>query len=190
MKLTSIILSFMATFCVVGKFAEDRKKPDRRPGPDGGPPDRPSREELLKKFDKDGDGKLGKEEQAALRAEFAKNRGQGGRPPKGGDRKPPAQLLEKFDKDGDGELSEEERGAMREEFAKRRAEAMKKFDKDGDGKLNEEERAALRKEMGQRGRPGGKPGARPDGGGRPDKPGARPPREGGRPGGKPAPKEG
>ncbi len=187
MKLTSIILSLLATFCVVGIFAEDRKKPDRRPGPDGGPPDRPSREEMLKKFDKDGDGKLNKEEQAALREEFAKNRGQGG--PGQGQRKLPPELLKKFDKDGDGELNEEEKGAMREEFTKRRAEVMKKFDKDGDGKLNEEERAAARKEMGQRPRPGGKPGARPDGGGRPDKPGARPD-GGGRPGGKPAPKEG
>jgi Ca2+-binding EF-hand superfamily protein len=175
MKLTSIILSLLSTFCVVGIFAEDREKPGRRPGPDGAPPDRPSREELLKKFDQDGDGKLNKEEQAALREEFAKTRGQGGTDR--GPRRLPPQILKKFDKDGDGELSEEERGAMREEFAKRRAEVMKKFDKDGDGKLNEKERAAARKEMGQLLRPDGKPGARP-------------PREGRRPGGKPAPKEG
>ena len=196
MKLNSLILTIFAVFCVSSSFAQNRDKPNRPKGPQVAPaPDRPSREEMLKKFDKDGDGKLNKAEQAALREGLAKLRGQGGRGPGRGDRKPPVQILEKFDKDGDGELNEEERGAMREEFAKRRAEAMKKFDKDGDGKLNEEERAALRKAMSQRprpgGRPDGKPGARPDGGGRPDgKKGGRPPREGGRPGGKPAPKDG
>ena len=178
MKLFSLILTTLAILGLANAFAAEREKPGRRPGgPQVAPaPDRPSRADLLKKFDKDGDGKLNKEEQAALREEFSKNRDQGGRPSRGGgDRKPPPQILEKFDKDGDGKLSKEEQGAMREEFAKRRAEAMKKFDKDGDGKLNEEERAALRKEMGQRQRPGGKPGARPDGGGpRGDKPGARP----------------
>ena len=95
MKLTSLILSSLATFCVVNSFAADREKPGRRPGQEGGPPpNRPSREEMLKKFDKDGDGKLNKEEQAALREEFSKNRGQGGRPPSKGNRKPPPQILD------------------------------------------------------------------------------------------------
>ena len=40
-------------------------KPEREGGKRGGPPEgRPSREEVMKKFDKDGDGKLSEEEKA------------------------------------------------------------------------------------------------------------------------------
>ncbi len=49
---------------------------------------------MLKKFDKDGDGKLSTEERKAL----MKSR--------------KAEMLKKFDKDGDGKLSAEERKAM------------------------------------------------------------------------------
>ena len=42
-------------------------KPEREGGKKGGPPEgRPSREEVMKKFDKDGDGKLSEEEKAEL----------------------------------------------------------------------------------------------------------------------------
>ena len=59
------------------------------------------REEILKKFDKDGDGKLSQEERQAMRE----------------DRKAEiearhADMIKKFDKDGDGKLSDEERAAM------------------------------------------------------------------------------
>ncbi len=88
MKLFSLILPCLAVLGLIGSFADDREKPSRRPAPDGGPPpDRPSRAEIIKKFDKDGDGTLNDEERSAIREEFAKRRGQAGSG--GGNRKPP-----------------------------------------------------------------------------------------------------
>jgi hypothetical protein len=94
-----------------------------------GKPDKPHRKgpppEMLKKFDKDGDGTLSKEEKDAMREamkELHKDK------------------AKEFDKDGDGKLSEAEREAMKEA---RKAEFLKKFDTDGDGKLSDEERKAM-----------------------------------------------
>ena len=117
MKLFSLILTCLAVLGLASSFAADREKPDRRPGPDGvAPPDRPSRAEIIKKFDKDGDGKLSKDEQAALRKEFANRRGQ--QRPGGGNRKPPPQILEKFDKDGDGTITTKELGTVMRSLGK------------------------------------------------------------------------
>ena len=77
--------------------------------------------EILKRFDKDGDGKLNDTERAAAKKAHEEK---GGRPGQaGGDA-------------GDGKLREE---------------IIKKFDKDGDGKLNEQERAAAKKVHEERG---------------------------------------
>ena len=114
------------------------------PMPEMGGPDR---QEMLKKFDKDGDGKLSPEERQAMRearkAEFEARH---------------AEMLKKFDTDGDGQLSETERQAMREA---RKAEMLKKFDKDGDGKLSDEEKAAMPKPPQRPGRMGGHEGMPP-----------------------------
>jgi Ca2+-binding EF-hand superfamily protein len=89
--------------------------------------------ELLKRFDKDGDGKL----DAAELAELIKNRASLG----GGQGAPGArfreQMMKMFDKNGDGVLDETERAAA-EQF---RAEQIRRFDKNGDGQLDAEERA-------------------------------------------------
>ena len=61
-----------------------------RPGGRRPPP------ELMKKFDKDGDGKLSESERAELRKTMEERR---------------KEFLAKFDKDGDGKLNEEERKA-------------------------------------------------------------------------------
>jgi len=99
-------------------------------------------EEMLKKFDKDGDGKLSEEEKAAAKAAI--------------DEKRPelkANMLEKFDKDKDGKLSDEEKAEMKKAMEERRAEMKKKmlekFDKDKDGKLSDEEKAEMKKAMEQ-----------------------------------------
>ncbi len=87
------------------------------------------REEMMKKFDKDGDGKLSDEEKAAAKTEMEAKR---------------AEMLKEFDKDGDGKLSDDERKAMHDAYI------LKRFDKNGDGKLSDEEKATAetaRKEM-------------------------------------------
>ena len=101
------------------------------------------RAETLKKYDKDGDGKLNEQERSVMladrKAEMDKAR----------------QTHEKeFDKNGDGKLDDAERKALmearqaqREKFMKERE---KEFDKDGDGKLNDAERKAMTDEMQKR----------------------------------------
>jgi len=65
-----------------------------------------AREEILKKFDKDGDGKLNDEEKAAAKAAKAEME---------------KQMLEKYDKDKDGKLSDEEKAEMKKVMAERKA---------------------------------------------------------------------
>ena len=140
MKIISTIILALSLCC--GLSAEPEKK-----GKKGGPDGRPSREQMLKKFDKDGDGKLSEDEKGELRKVMA-SRG----------RKLPPHLMEKFDKDGDGKLNEDERAEARKAMEARRQEMIEKFDKDGDGKLNPEERRAA---MAARPKPG--EGKKPEG---------------------------
>lgn len=114
-----------------------------------------TRIQLMKQFDRDGDGRLNEEERAeamkALRektADLAEMR-----------RKFAREIIAKFDKDGDGKLDENElmefmeeqrrafeagrqRRGPRREFTPPK-EILAKFDKDGDGKLSREERRAM-----------------------------------------------
>ena len=66
------------------------------------------REAILKKFDKDGDGKLSKEEKAAAR-EFRDSKR------KDGDKKPALRrkIAKRFDKDGDHKLNDAERESLK-----------------------------------------------------------------------------
>ena len=78
-------LTLLATVMLACGLSAKPERPEREGGKKGGPPEgRPSREEVMKKFDKDGDGKLSEDEKAELRKAMA-NRG--GRP--GGRRPPP-----------------------------------------------------------------------------------------------------
>ena len=123
MKIISTIILALSLCC--GVSAEPEKK-----GKKGGPDGRPSREEVLKKFDKDGDGKLSEEEKGELRKAMA-SRG----------RKLPPHLMEKFDKDGDGKLNPEERRAAMASRPKpgegKKPEAKNKKPEDGKGKKKE-----------------------------------------------------
>jgi uncharacterized membrane protein len=118
MKLITPLCILLGTCLIAGAQGNPDKpgKPHRK----GPPPP-----EMLKKFDKDGDGKLSDEERKAMREAMQERN---------------KEKFKKFDKDGDGKLSDEERKAMREAH---KAEWIKKFDKDGDGKLSEEERKAI-----------------------------------------------
>lgn len=94
-------LTLIATSALVlglsTSFAEDSKKGDKEGK-------RPSKEEMLKKFDTDGDGKLSETEKAAAKA--FKEANKGNRPSK-------EEILKKFDADGDGKLSETEKAAAK-----------------------------------------------------------------------------
>jgi hypothetical protein len=188
-----VALSAILTSFAFGQDAPQREGRPAGPGGPGGPGgQRPVPAEVLKEFDKDGDGKLSDDERKAMREAMqarAEERRQ--------------EMIKKYDKDGDGKLSEEERKTMMEEqraaMEARRAEMMKKYDKDGDGKLNEEERAAMLKDnpqgmpgMRRPGGQGGREGGAREGGARPNREGgareggARPNREGGAREGRPA----
>jgi Ca2+-binding EF-hand superfamily protein len=80
--------------------------------------------DMLKKFDKDGDGKLSDAEKTALRAEM-QNR-QGGKDRRQWTPEQRAETLKKFDKDGNGELSVDERNAAREAMKASRSEGEKR----------------------------------------------------------------
>jgi len=127
---------------------------------------------LLERFDRNGDGKLDKDERASARQHFPPRHGRGkgsfprGRPPwykaPGGARTHPAQpgrtnskfydwIRKRFDADGDGKLSDDERARAREALDTRRgprrppASLIQRFDTDGDGKLSPAERARAMK---------------------------------------------
>jgi len=110
-KTTLFVMAALLGAGVIGK-AEDAPK---------GPPMHKLPPEVIKEFDKDGDGKLNEEERAAAKAAHEKK------------------MLEKFDTDKDGKLSDDERAAAKAAHEK---EMIAKFDKDGDGKLSEEEKKA------------------------------------------------
>jgi len=94
--------------------------------------------EMIKRFDKDGDGKL----DAAELAEALKARGGfGAAGPGGPGGQFREQMMKMFDKNGDGVLDENERAEM----IKFRDEQIKRFDKNGDGVLDAEERAEAMK---------------------------------------------
>ena len=155
----TILLLTLTTLAAVALAEEKKEFPKRHP--ERAPEGRRGNEEMRKKmmlrrFDKDGDGKLNKAEKEA--AGSAKK-----------------EIMKKYDKDGDGKLNPEERKALmtarRKELGipehkvrkregggehdmhkgarmnpEHRKMMMKKYDKDGDGKLNEEERKALMQE--------------------------------------------
>lgn len=133
--------------------AQDQRRERRGEGR----PERPSREEFLKQFDKDGDGKLSDEERAAAREQFrnrsGEQRGERGPRTEGRERGPRPEGRERGPR-GEGRPEGRERGSRGGEGRverPNREDFLKRFDKDGDGKLSDEERAAAREEFRNRG---------------------------------------
>lgn len=105
---------------------------------------RPGPEEMLKRFDTDGDGTLNDAERQAMHEAMRKRNQEMGRPGPRGHRPDREELMKRFDTDGDGVLSEAEREAMRAERQRMREELLKRFDADGDGTLSDAERETMR----------------------------------------------
>ena len=79
--------------------------------------------EMLKKFDKDGDGKLSDAEKATLRAEIQSR--QGGKDRRQWTPEQRTEMLKKFDTDRDGKLSQEEQDTAREAMKASRTKGEK-----------------------------------------------------------------
>jgi len=118
-----------------------------------------NREELMKQYDKNGDGELDESEREAMRAAMAARFGSSGGPARaregaqgerqGQPRFNREEMLKQYDKNGDGELDETERAAMRESF--------------GGGRTNRADRPRGDGESPRRGTSGDRP-ARSEGG--------------------------
>ena len=152
MKTKTIIL--MLATCAMTAFAQQTTQPDQA--------EVSAKIQLLKQFDKNGDGMLDKEERELARK--AKD-------DKSQDLKKMRQrhakdVIKRFDKDGDAKLSEEELAPFLEEqrnmFDKMRGrhmnrfgrnmpkEILAKYDKNGDGKLDKDERREMFREGAKR----------------------------------------
>lgn len=133
---------FLATAALLtsGVFTQISLAADEAP-----PPGRPSREEMIKRFDTNGDGKLDQTEREALRAEMEKNRGAGPEDRAGPGGPLRERAIERFDKDGDGKLNEAERAELAS-----RPRAMERIDTNKDGKISDEEWAAARDHLRER----------------------------------------
>lgn len=119
-----------------------------------------SKIQLMKQFDKDGDGRLNAEERKAA-IEALKNKSVNLNEIR---QKHVDDIMQKFDKDGDSKLDKTELASFLEEQRKildrhRRGarrdfrppkEILREFDKDGDGKLNTEERREMFKKARER----------------------------------------
>jgi hypothetical protein len=71
------------------------------------------REAMIKRFDKNGDGKLSDDEKAEAQKALKGKKGEA-RPAK------LTEAMKKFDADGDGKLSDDEKAAMKKELAEKR----------------------------------------------------------------------
>lgn len=116
----------------------------------------PRLQDLVVRFDKDGDGNLDAAEMAALKEAMKQEPDGFLLQPR--DAGPPAgpeafrrRMLEMFDRNGDGRLDEEERAAAQKFAAERgfgpggdmRPEVLKRFDRNGNGRIDDDERPAL-----------------------------------------------
>jgi Ca2+-binding EF-hand superfamily protein len=163
MKLPNPLLPFAAVLALtIPAVAQDAPTPAAQ---ERGP--QPNRVELIRQFDKNGDGILDETERQAAREAALQGRPQ--RPAaQNAERSAAAQeFFRRLDKNGDGKIDEAERAAARAELAKRtqlttgsnltaatagrpaidQQAVLKEFDKDGDGQLSDSEREAAMQAM-------------------------------------------
>lgn len=135
--------------------------PDIKPGEGRGPAEgRQGLAELLKRLDKNGDGKLSKEEAPERLQQNWDRLDRNGDGFISADEIPqslpkPAEIFDRFDKNGDGKLS-------KDEAPERLQQNFERFDKNGDGTVDREELAAGFRAMAKiEGAPDGKPERKP-----------------------------
>ena len=130
------IAGIVAALCGSAAMAEEGGKtnaPPRMKQP------KPGSEQMLKRFDVDGDGTLSEAERQAMHEAMPRRRSRPGGP----QRPSHEEVMKRFDTDGDGKLSETEREAMHAERERFHEENMTRFDADGDGRLSEAERKTM-----------------------------------------------
>jgi Ca2+-binding EF-hand superfamily protein len=142
MKPSSLAPALLAAtlFLAAGLRAEDAPPAEMNASSENQTMSKQRQAEILKRFDKNGDGKLDEDEKAA--AKEANRDETNGRQAKARERLG-KRALEKFDKNNDGKLDEAERAEMAKAI-ETDPRLVKRFDKDGDGKLNDAEKAAAR----------------------------------------------
>jgi hypothetical protein len=133
MKTTSVVPALIVAATLI--LTASLRAEEAPPAPSSAAKPGPRHEEILKRFDKNGDGKLDEDEKAAAKAY---HREHGGRREKFRE-----QAMEKFDKNGDGKLDAAEKAEMRNAM-ETNPRVLKRFDKDRDGKLNAAEKSAAR----------------------------------------------
>ena len=192
MKATSILTAVLLGLGTAGVLAQEGgDRPEGRgprPGGQGGPggpgQGRPNPEEMFKRLDKNGDGKVTKDEAPERMAQnfdkIDKNGdgaitqdelkppggGQGGPGGQGGDRPSPEDMFKRLDKNSDGKIT-------KDEAPERMAQHFDTLDKNSDGALTPDELkrpegAGPRGPRGPRGDGEGGPGPRGPRGPRPD----------------------
>jgi len=129
LTLAPAMLIATARLCADGETSGAGKKPVGK-----------HHDEIVARFDKDGDGKLNEEEKAAAKSAVMAQRDE-----------IRGEALKRHDANGDGKLDEAERKAARDAWAKANPEKAEMLrdavDKDGDGVVSEKERRAAAKEM-------------------------------------------
>jgi len=100
--------------------------------------------ERLMRADTNGDGAVSKEELTEMRQKFAERPGAGPAGPGAGGRGDPAEMFQRLDKNGDGSLT-------KDELPERMAQWLMRADADGNGSLSKEELQKAREQV--RGRP-------------------------------------
>ncbi|HUR58316.1 MAG TPA: hypothetical protein VM029_11440 [Opitutaceae bacterium] len=131
-------------FIAIGLRAQD----PMQPAPGAMAKDSKRAQEMMKRYDKNGDGRIDDDERADAQEAMLKERVD--RQVQVGVGAPEAlrvRMIEVFDKNRDGRLDDDERAAAME-YAPGvnpalRGEIMRRFDRNGDGKIDDEERATL-----------------------------------------------
>lgn len=142
MKPTSLVPTLLAAtlFLLAPARAADETPANDMNTPSAAAPNGPRHADIMKRFDKNKDGKLDEDEKAAAKA-YNMERGKGpGADRAGGLGK---KVVERFDKDGDGKLNDAEKAEAAKAF-ETNPRMLKRFDADKDGKLNDTEKAAAR----------------------------------------------